>query len=1027
MTDTDSWSWFDAPERSDVDLSGHDVTAVLVCRNAESWLNATLAGLASLEHRPEMIVAVDNQSSDNTNQLLNDALAAGMIDEIISGQASFSFGESVEHALSLQKQTTRWIWLLHDDAVPDPNALTELLELGARTPRLTIAVPLLVRPTRRHHAARTLEIGASISGSGERALGLEPDEVAQGQYESKSVLGGSTCGMLVDWQSFFELGGFDSAILGYRDGVDLGWRAQLADRWVMTCPTAKMIHRQVGRAEIRRGTLASQAHRSEDAWDRLMGLRLVAAHARGLRRVAMLARLTIVCWLKALVYLFGRAPDRARDELQAWSDLVFRSHRPVVRLAKKIKGVAQSGRDTRYRIRSLRPTLGKVFSDGWHVFTRWFQEQFSSNRDTEITLDDLLGDEFTRRLGEGRRRVPTVVWVVLVVAAVALMARPLYTNGLVTASQLLGAPQISHLFEQAQSPAGASSPWMLLAACWSVLTIKASWLPVVALIAGFPLTCLIAAWYSNERIRHRRLRWAASAGYALLPLIMGAGNRGAIWIFLLAMTLPFAAEWLSRLDLPWSGARSLQPLAGLVIAGIVIWSILPVMWLPIMVVAIVIAAYAGGTARIIRVVIAMLAPIAIFARSIPSLVGQPARLLLTPEAMLNDQPLGWQQLLARSVAVGTPPLWLSAVVVGVIWLGMLVAVLRVGQQRWLALAGVACVAVAIWLSRLVLPLDGVSVFSDPTPWLLAGFALMLFAGVVWLDRTLASLQGRDFSGRHALAGLLSLLMAISFVLGAGWSAWSGLSLVHRGDDLAIPEYLAENERDLDSATLVIDASARHWNMRVEGQSFWGQGSFASGALADTQARAELDGVVAHALSGRLDDQAADQLATFGVSTVVVLQSDPTITAAIDATAGFQRATASDATQIWNVTISLPDGSTLIPTRRQVTSDTTGTDYLSARDTIAADSGGTLTLALPPDPDRHVFVGDTEVSAVASADWRAAYSIGSADGAISLRYDSGQAWVAWVQLVVLILLVVFVLPPLADQGAPGGRYRVRSGR
>ena len=1022
MTHTEGWSWFDAPELSDVDLSGHTVTAVLVCRNAGAWLNATLAGLGQLDRRPEQIVAVDNESSDDTAELLEAAYAAGLIDQIVPGKATFSFGQAVERALTAVETPTKWIWFLHDDAIPDHDALTELVNLAARTPRLAIAVPLLVRPSRRNHAARTLEIGSTISGSGWRNLGLEPDEVAQGQYESTSVLGGSTCGMLVRWESLIEVGGFDRCVSGYRDGIDLGWRVQMIDQWVLTCPTARIVHRQAGRSEMRQGTIAARAGRSESAWDRLMGLRLVAAHAKGLGRIAILVRLTLVCLIASLAYVLGRAPDHAKDELQAWSDFLFRSRKPVARLRKKISAIHMSS-ETRYRIRSLRPTLGNVVDNGFQSLARWFHDQFSTGSDAEMTLDDLLGDEFTRRIGEGKKRIPAGVWFLLLVAGVGLMARNLYTTGLVTASGLLGAPAtVADAFQRALSHGGTTDPWLLVSAAASALSIRPGWFPVAVLVLAFPLTMLVGVWFLRHRINHPVVRWLAAAGYALLPILMGGLNRGALWLVACALILPFAAEWVSRIDLPWMGARSLQTLAGISLAGVIVIAIEPALWVPVMIAALVVAARAGGAARIVRVVVAVVLPVVFWGPAVPSFARNLPRFLLTPEPMLTgSESVTWQMLFARPVDSGLPPLWVSLALFSVVWLGTIVALLQSTWHRWCALAGVASIGVGMWLARLTLPVAVTTVNPDPSPWLLAGFALLLYSFLSWMDKTLRSLEGRDFGGTQALVAFLSLLLVCGFLLGSGWAAYAGMSGVQRGPGAQIPEYLAQNEIQLDTATLIVDASSHTWNLRSSGQTLWGQGSFAEGPLESGGAVGALEQIVARAIAGRPDDTVTTELATFGVSAVAVMGPSPDTITALDTTVGFQRATSTGEIQIWTV------GSGQTPTRRSLVNQGDPPVYLDAKQEIPADSPRTLVLSIPPDPDLRVFVGGTELRSIGSGDWRAAYSLGAASGPIQFVHSIENRWIGWSQLGVFVLFVIFVFPPMTEGSSVGDapKYQVRN--
>ena len=1017
MTHTDGWSWFDAPELSDIDLNDHDVTAVLVCRNAGDWLNATLAGIGQLDRRPDVVLAVDNGSSDDTGQLLADAYEAGLVDRVVQGAANFTFGQAVERALTLVEAPTRWIWLLHDDAVPEHDALTELLNLAARTPRLAMAVPLLIRPTRRGHAARTLEVGATISASGRRVLGLEPDEVAQGQYESASVLGGSTCGMLVRWESLIELGGFDTAIPGYRDGVDLGWRAQLIDQWVLTCPRARIVHRQAGRSEIRRGTLAAQAHRSEASWDKLMGLRLVAAHSRGLFKFTTLAYLTLVSWVTALGYLIGRAPDHARDEMTAWSDFFFHSRRPVARLRRKTARIA-SGADTRYRVRSLRPTLGTILGEWRQGLIRWFRDQFSSGRDSGMTLDDLLGDEFTRRIGEGRKRVPAGAWFVVVVAGVAAMARNLYASGLVRASELLGPPAtLTDAFAQALTAPGIGQPWLLVTAAASALTVHPAWLPVAGLVIAFPFTMLMAVWYLRGRIHHGAIRWLAAAGYACWPILLGGLNAGALWLVAVAVVLPFLAEWVGRLSTGWAGARSLQALAGIALSGIVLVSVQPVLWLPVMVLAVVVSARTSGVAGVVRAVVAVLLPLGFWAQAVPAWLAEPARLLLTPEPLLTPRPTTWMMLFGRPASTpGVPVLWVSLAVFGVAWFAVAIVSVLGGNHRRPVIPGLAAIAVGMWLSVASVPLESGVVHPDARPWLLAGFALMVYAAIAWVDGTLGSLEGRDFGGRQALVGLLTLLLLGAFLLSAVWSVVSGMSRVTRGPETVVPAYLAQNEIDYDAGTLIIDGPADTWNLRYGGQTFTGAGTWRTGAVG-VPGSATLEKIVARVLAGRPDDSMAAGLAQYGVSTVVVLNPSQDALTALDTTVGFQRTTTGGAVEIWTVSVNSAS-----PTRRALVGPGGTTTYLAAGDEVPPGTGRTLVLAMPPDPNRHVLVGGVEVAPAPSGDWRSAYTLGTASGTVTLTYSIPREWFAWTQLGVLIVLLVFLLPPLGQENPAPDRGR-----
>ena len=93
---------------------------------------------------------------------------------------------------------THWLWLLHDDAVPAPDALYQLLAHVTIDPSIDLTGPKLLLPRHRHGGQPISEVGVSISDTGRRELELDVDEIDQGQRdEPQERLGVSTCGMLV--------------------------------------------------------------------------------------------------------------------------------------------------------------------------------------------------------------------------------------------------------------------------------------------------------------------------------------------------------------------------------------------------------------------------------------------------------------------------------------------------------------------------------------------------------------------------------------------------------------------------------------------------------------------------------------------------------------------------------------------------------------------------------------------------------------------------------------------------------------
>ena len=122
---------------------------------------------------------VDTGSKDGSAELLADAFGA---DCVVAVPPSTSFPAALRAGLAHLDELgadTEWIWVLHDDASPHPEALLALLAGAADDPGADVLGPMLREwPSLK----RLLEFGVTISATGRRETGLEGGEYDQGQY-----------------------------------------------------------------------------------------------------------------------------------------------------------------------------------------------------------------------------------------------------------------------------------------------------------------------------------------------------------------------------------------------------------------------------------------------------------------------------------------------------------------------------------------------------------------------------------------------------------------------------------------------------------------------------------------------------------------------------------------------------------------------------------------------------------------------------------------------------------------------------
>ena len=96
---------------------------VLVSHDGERWLPTVLEGLAGQLAPVAHCVAVDTGSKDASADLLADAFGA---DRVVALPASTGFPAALNAGLAHLDELgadTEWVWVLHDDASPHPEAL----------------------------------------------------------------------------------------------------------------------------------------------------------------------------------------------------------------------------------------------------------------------------------------------------------------------------------------------------------------------------------------------------------------------------------------------------------------------------------------------------------------------------------------------------------------------------------------------------------------------------------------------------------------------------------------------------------------------------------------------------------------------------------------------------------------------------------------------------------------------------------------------------------------------------------------
>ena len=281
----------------------HVVTAVLVSHDGARWLPDALAGLLGQERPVQNVVAADTGSADDSARLLTDALGA---DRVLHLARRTGFGQAVEEAARTAPRphprrpavpeapqrlgprhaapgaTTRttcpscphgepvqWLWLLHDDCAPEPDALAELLRVVENEHELGRTTSPSSAPS---SAAGTTAGSSSRSASpSPTAAAAGPAWTAANRTRASTTRSAPCCpcpppACSIRRDVFEQLGGFDRRLPLMRDDVDLCWRAHAAGHRVLVAPDAVVRHAEAASRERRTvdcvGRTAASPHRS---------------------------------------------------------------------------------------------------------------------------------------------------------------------------------------------------------------------------------------------------------------------------------------------------------------------------------------------------------------------------------------------------------------------------------------------------------------------------------------------------------------------------------------------------------------------------------------------------------------------------------------------------------------------------------------------------------------------------------------------------------------------------------------------
>ncbi|MFE6691587.1 glycosyltransferase [Streptomyces sp. NPDC057743] len=1062
----------------------HVVTAVIVSHDGGRWLPDALAGLLGQERPVQNVIGADTGSADDSAQLLAEAIGD---DRVLHLARRSGFGTAVDEAVRTAPvlgpddlpylrrpsgwdpvsrtwhdeaydmpelphgEPVQWLWLLHDDCAPAPDALTELLRVADASPSTAIVGPKL---RSWYDRRQLLEAGVSIARSGRRWTGLDRREQDQGQHDQvRPVLSVSTAGMLIRRDVYEQLGGFDRRLPLMRDDVDLCWRAQAAGHQVLIAPDAALRHAEAAARERRPidcvGRSVARPSPDRHPSSKRFALRGVTPHrvdkagavyallanTRGALLPYTLLRLLVGTLLRVVAYLVGKVPGQALDELAGLFGTLLRPGKILAARKRRGKPAVDAG-----ELRPLFPPPGAtvratVEQVAGNLAGKAAPDVASAGRHGAVEsgpggddADYLEIEQFARLKRIARRPAPVLFLVLLVVSLIA--CRGLLGGGSLVGGALLPAPgglgAMWSSYVDSWHPVGvgdtaAAPPYLAVLAALSTLFLGSTGFTLtLLLVCSVPLAGLTAYFASRPLVASRLLRAWASIAYAFLPAATGALAGGRLGTAVLAVLLPLmarAAVAASGLRLAAGTRPSWRAAWAYALLVTVTTAFTPIVW-PIAVllgVGLLVLRFLDGNRGLLmpyllRFLAVALAPLVVLAPWSLSLLADPSRFFR--EVGLDYGAGSASVLDLIGISPGGPKAVGGLLLLGVV-LAALGATLRDARQTairtaWaVALVGLLCAA-----------LGNGSGWMGPAL-LVYGLAL-LCAAALGAEGIRTRMTALGFGWKQPAAVLIALACLIAPLYAAvSWMITGAAGPLQRRDATQVPAFVAEESTTTDRArTLVLDGTPGH----VDYSLVRGAGAQLGDAdlAAEAGPDARLDAVVAHLVAGSGADQ-TDRLGGYAVRYILVRKGAPReMGRVLDATPGLTRLSQEDGSALWRVDqrvsrIAIVSG----PTKEGTASGAAvapvpvpaGPVDAHTAKVPAGPAGRVLRIADAADDGWHASLDGTPLKPLTVDGWAQGFQLPSNGGRLDLTHDTplGHTLWLWAQGLLALVLVVMALP------------------
>ncbi|MDE1537023.1 MULTISPECIES: glycosyltransferase family 2 protein [Actinotignum] len=993
------------------------IRALVITRPGSAYLEDTLTALEASTRKPDAMSVLTGK----LGAAVNEAVAADARD---SGNEPRGTGESAAAESTSAESTTDTCdayWILHDDSAPAPDALANLartLENAANIGAVGCKQVDWADP------GALLEVGIRATRSARRVPEVALDDRDGGQLDGRSdVLAVGSAGMLVRASALREVGGFDTWLGPFGDGLELSRRLRGAGWRVVVEPSATVRHARVSLGNDGRDSFA--ARRGAQLYNAVLA-------APALLAPFLFLGYVLLGPVRALVRLLGKEARLADGEIRGAARLLgslpalMRARRRRRRTEKSRAGLAAleaRGRD----VRAARREMTRSEREKIRLVAR------------PNPLEEAERRRWHRSTARARRTVLLLTALVAGVAAFPLLRGGYLSGGALlpdalTGTEALRASLPGWLAVGDGSPGRIDALWTLLSPLALALQPFGGTLgdaAVLLLLCAPVLAGMTAFWAARTLTFSPHVRAVAGLVWAGAGPLVGALSAGHVAGALVHILVPvLAASVLSVWRLPRTRDR-IESTAGLgtaALAGIYLAAAAPVMLAVLLLIALV-GALRWRRLRWLWVAI----PAAVVV--IPGLEASWRLLFATPGEPFAARPstLDLLSFFPLSQLEALP--WLGEVALVCAACLVVIAVLALGRARnwqriragWLIAAAGFAWAIASTRVSVAQVYDGATALSAPA-W--SGIGLSVALGGLWIalvsagDGLRTDMSGRSF-GLYQLFGLGSVaVLILSALAGSGLylsRALTGTTELQQESGRPVPAAATLEASSPDRVRVLALYPAEN-GIRAE---IWrGPGrqltdSTMAGALAALEgtysgdaAAAELASAVADMNAG--NPRAADILAEHAISYVVIPAQAPRageLARALGSTGRFDMISATEQQLSWRLTrseASAVDAARLTLDGSALPAGRYGVD--TELPASAGRSGGIVRLAERQDPLWEARLDGERLPAY-NAGWAQAFEIpAGSSGRLTITYNrTGDALVAAARILAVAAALVVAIP------------------